>query len=286
MRRRRRSSSSEMRIDLAARELHQLFPVPPLLVHLLEVADGPLVAGIELERGLEGLDRFGLVGELLQIKVCHPQVQTHLVEGVGDDGRLLAEDRDQLGPAAHRLVLASQRVDRLQVVRLDGEDLVEGVDHHDVELEAIAVHLDHLEQHGDLLALRGEVGLLHALLERLHAGLPALGLLVHAGKLTPWGPGGGRVRHQTLPGVDRALERRLLGFERSGGLVSQLEWEVVQRAIALASQILVRVLGLPHLFLRAVCVVAGRFFPPDLLAGPRSSGFLPGGADIGGATSK
>ena len=77
------------------------------------------VVRIELEDRLVRLDRLGLVRELLQEQVRDAQVQLDLLVGRLDDRRLLAQQRDQIRPALHRLVLRGQRVGGLEVVGLD-----------------------------------------------------------------------------------------------------------------------------------------------------------------------
>ena len=111
----------------------------------LRKASASALSGSSSRIGLERLDRLGLVRELLEEQVGDAQVQRDLLGRVLDHRRLLAQQRDQVRPALHGLVLRGQRVGRLEVVRLDVQDLVEGVDHHHVELQPLAIDLDHLE---------------------------------------------------------------------------------------------------------------------------------------------
>ena len=71
---------------------------------------------------------------------------------------------------------------------LDGQDAVVRVDDVDVELEPLAVDLDHLEQERNLRLGSRPAGLLHRFLQDLDARLPALGLLVDAARARAWAP--------------------------------------------------------------------------------------------------
>ena len=103
--------------------------------------------------------------------------------------------------------------------RLDVQDLVEGVHHHHVQLETVAVDLDHLDQHRDLVLGRGPAGLVDRVLHHLDEGVPALRLLVDARSRRRC-PRGGRGGDNLLPGVDPLFDRQLLGLQRRGGLRS------------------------------------------------------------------
>ena len=166
-------------VDLALVDRDQLLPVAALLVHLLDEAERLAVVGIQLEDRLVGLDRLGLVRELLEKQVRDRRCSAIFSSADLDDRRLLAQQRDQIRPALHRLVLRGQRVGGVEVVGLDGEDLVERVDDHHIQLQTIAIDLDHLlEQTGIFVLGRRPGRLLDGLLQHLDEGVPALRLLV------------------------------------------------------------------------------------------------------------
>jgi len=217
--------------DLLPQHRHQSIPVPPLLVHLLEEGQRLGVPPINLENRLERLDGLGLVGELFQVQVRHPQVQCDLRRGRADDGRLLAQHRNQLRPAWDDLVLGRQRIHHLDVAGLKGQDPVVGLDHHDIEFEPIAVQLDHLQEDRDLRLGSGPSRLFNRLFQDLDAGLPAFRPPVDPGQLAPGRPGRGSGRHDLLPRIDALLHRQTFGLQRRCCLALQLRWKVRKHSV-------------------------------------------------------
>jgi hypothetical protein len=98
----------------------------------------------QLEDLLERLDRLGVVAEPVDPQRRHAPVDRR---ALGDRPRprlgFALEHPDQIVPPRQRLVLVGEGVERLGVVGIEREDRVVGVDHHDVELELVAVDLDH-----------------------------------------------------------------------------------------------------------------------------------------------
>ena len=161
----------------------QLVPVAATLVHLLEKLERLRARWIELERALVGLDRLGLVRELLEVEARDAQLHLDLRGGVGQQRGLLLEHLDEIGPALERVVLRLEGVERAAALRIGGEHLVERLENHDVELEPLAVDLGHLEERRDLLVGAFGRQAFDELLERLDQRVPAAGGAVDATEL-------------------------------------------------------------------------------------------------------
>ncbi len=126
----------------------------------------------------ERLDRLVVVGELLDPQPGDTPQKTRLFRRVGRDVDGALQDADEIVPATERLVLARQRRQRVAMVRLQRQDMVEGVDDHDVEVELVAVDRDHLHEAPDAsvdVILRQR---LDALFQQLEQRVPLLGLLI------------------------------------------------------------------------------------------------------------
>ncbi len=183
-----------------------------------------------------------------------------------DDGRLLTKQRNEVGPTLHRLVLRGELVGGVEVVRLDREDLIEGVDDHHVELQTISIDLDHLAQDGDLVLGRDPFRLLDAFLHHLDEGVPSLRLLVQGGELAPRRPFAGRRRDQFLPGVDPLVDRLLRRFGGCLRFVGELLGQVVgvrsAVAVAVRSRGLLVLLALPVALALALLRLLIHLAPP------------------------
>jgi hypothetical protein len=191
-------------------------------------------------------------------------VQRDLVFGRFDDRRLLAQQRDQIRPALHRLVLRGQRVGGFEVVGLDREDLVVGVDDHHIELQTIAIDLDHLLEERDLVLGRRPGGLLDRLLQRLDEVVPALRLLVQIGERLARRPRLRRLGDYFFPGVDSLVDRLLGGLVRRLRFAGQLGRKVIGNAVAARCRGLVAFLPLPVALALALLGLVIHCAPPDV----------------------
>ena len=223
-------------VDLALVDRDQLLPVAALLVHLLDERERLAVVRIQLQDRLVGLDRLRLVGELLEEQIGDPRVQRDLVFGRLDDRGLLAQQRDQVRPALHRLVLRGELVGRVEVVGLDVEDLVVRVDDHHIELQTIAIDLDHLLEDRDLVVGRRPARLLDGLFQRLDERVPAFRLLVQIRERLARRPRLRRLGDDLFPGVDPLVDRLLGGFVGRLRFARQLGGKIIGNAVAVRAE--------------------------------------------------
>src|SRR4029079_11907774 len=116
--------------------------------------------------------------------------------------------------------------------------------HHHVQLQAIAVNLDHLLEDGDLVLGRGPRRLLDGLFEHLDERVPAFGLLVQIGERAARRVRLRRFGDDLLPGVDALVDRLLRGVVRRVRFGLQLGRKIVRNAVATRSALLLLTVAL------------------------------------------
>ena len=186
-------------------DLEQRLPGPAARVQLLEPLAGLEVRGIGLEDLLEAGHRVLVLAELLGPQRGDAPVQRQALRRLGGRLGLAREDLDEVGPAPLRLVARRQRRQRRRVVGLERDDAQVGVDHHDVQVQAISIDRDDIQVTIDLFVDRLGRDRLEILLEQLEQRVPLLGARVEPlERLDRLG----QVRlqaQQALPDVDRLL---------------------------------------------------------------------------------
>jgi hypothetical protein len=155
-------------------DVQQRAPRPAAGVKLLEPLAGLGVRRIRFQDLLEAGDRVVVLAQLLRPEGGDAPVQRQPLRGIGGRVGLAGEDLDEVAPAPLRLVAAGQRRQRRRVVRLERHDAEVGVDHHDVQVQAVAVDGDDLEVPVDLLVDVGGRDGLQILFQDLEQRVPLL----------------------------------------------------------------------------------------------------------------
>ena len=154
---------------LAAQHIDQRAPLAPLRIDLFEARERIRALDgrrCDLDDPLERPDRVREVPEALRPQVRDFAQERHALAVAEVRHLALAcQHRDQIVPAAEDAELPRELGVRALVLGIELQDRVEGVDHHHVELQAIAIDLDDLVQ---LLDPRRHVALGDALQLVLH----------------------------------------------------------------------------------------------------------------------
>ena len=146
--------------QFAPEQLEQRAPRATARVDLTQGAARLGVSRVRLQDLFQRGDGVVVVAELLDPQVGDAVVEPNPGRGVGGGLGLAHQHAGQIAPARLRLVALGQRGERLPVIRPQGQDRRVGVDHHGLELQAVAVDGDHVEVARDLLVgLAGREGL-------------------------------------------------------------------------------------------------------------------------------